>query len=192
MDERNDGAGSVNAAKIDETTGELTQLAPSVPAEVDLRPGAGAACCHISVTPGGKHVLAANYLGGSIVAIARKPDGSLDESTVQYLHFPPASHPIAFPMPNAKRQESSHAHMALASSGTKGVTILVPDLGSDVVWSVPYDASKPAASLGVPVTQRPLTRRCLAADLATQRFHPARPRLRVLRALVGGRVLRAR
>lgn len=151
VDERNDGAGSVNAAKIDETTGELTQLAPSVPAEVDLRPGAGAACCHISVTPGGKHVLAANYLGGSIVAIARKPDGSLDESTVQYLHFPPASHPIAFPMPNANRQESSHAHMALASSGTKGVTILVPDLGSDVVWSVPYDASKPAASLGVPV-----------------------------------------
>ena len=151
VDERNDGAGTVSAATLDETTGKLTAIGPAIPAVVDAKGKKGAACCHVSVSPGGEHVLAANYLGGSVVAIGRKADGSLDASRVQYLMFPPRSHKVAFPGPNAGRQDGSHAHMCLFSQGTDRTTVLVPDLGSDVVWSVPYDASSKKAPLGEPV-----------------------------------------
>ena len=58
---------------------------------------------------------------------------------------------IQFPGPNAARQEGSHAHMCVFSRGTDATTVLVPDLGSDVVWSIPYDAANKAAPLGKPV-----------------------------------------
>mmetsp|Transcript_23733 Transcript_23733/g.58989 ORF Transcript_23733/g.58989 Transcript_23733/m.58989 type:complete len:453 (+) Transcript_23733:51-1409(+) len=149
VDESSDGPGTVSAATVDEETGELKALGPAVPADADL--GSGAACSHVSVAPGGKHVFAANFLGASIVAIARNPEtGALDESKVQYLRFPPPSHPIQYPLTNAERQEQSHAHQVLVSAGTKTTSILVPDLGSDVVWSVPYDGANTAAPLGEP------------------------------------------
>lgn len=148
-DEREDGPGSVLAATVDEATGELTPLGSPIAADNrgDSKPGA---CCFVSVAPGGRHVVAANYLGGSLVAMARAPDGSLDAASVQYVHLPPAEHPVAYPRPNAARQEGPHAHMALFSSGRDGVHLLVPDLGSDVVWSVRYDASSASQPLGVP------------------------------------------
>jgi hypothetical protein len=40
--------------------------------------------------------------------------------------------------------------MALFSRGSAATTLLVPDLGSDVVWSVPYDPANLAAPLGQP------------------------------------------
>ena len=90
VDECCDGAGSVTAASIDEETGEIKALGPAIPAAVDARGEQGAGCCHISVSPGGEHVLAANYGGGSLVAIGRKSDGSLDASHVQYIVLPPS------------------------------------------------------------------------------------------------------
>ena len=39
--------------------------------------------------------------------------------------------------------------MAYVSAGTHGTTILVPDLGSDVVWSIPFDAANLAQLEGV-------------------------------------------
>ena len=153
VDERNDSAGTVSAASVDLQTGELKALGPSVAAAVDAKGMAGAACCHISVSPGGEHVLAANYVGGSIVAIGRKADGSLDESQVQHVLLPPGGceATVRFPGPNPGRQEGSHAHMCAFSVGTDATTVLVPDLGSDVVWSIPYDAANRVTPLGTPV-----------------------------------------
>ena len=111
----------------------------------------GAGCCHVCVSPGGEHVIAANYNGGSIVAIRRAADGSLDPSCVQYIVLPPSSEGIKFPGPNAPRQESAHAHMCIFSAGTDNTTVLVPDLGSDLVWSIPYNASSKSTPLGAPV-----------------------------------------
>lgn len=127
VDERVDAPGVVGAVRVDEATGELRQLGGLVPAS-DV--AGGAACCYIQVSPSGEHVVAANYLGGSIVCIARNPDGSLDAASAQYLHLPPSAHPVKYPGANRGRQGQAHAHMALFSSGSSGVTVLVPDLGS--------------------------------------------------------------
>ncbi len=147
VDESHNDAGAVAALILNESTGELT--CNGEPVRRDLADAA--ACCHVSVTPGGTHVLAANYLTGSVVAVARLSDGSLDGTRVQYVDLPPAAHPIDYPLPNAARQERAHAHMALVSVGTKSSTVLVPDLGSDVVWSIPFDAANAAAPLGTPM-----------------------------------------
>lgn len=146
VDEREDGPGSVLAARVEEASGEL-HLLSSVPA-MDVA-GKGA-CCHVSVTPDERFVLAANYLGGSVCAIPRSADGSLDSTAVQYVQLPPAEHPVAFPLPNAARQDKSHAHMVLFSAGTASSTVLVPDLGSDTVWALAYDGSRSARPLGAP------------------------------------------
>jgi len=150
VEESNDSAGFVSAATLDEETGELKALGPAIPAAGDAKGKKGAACCHISASPGGEHVLAANYHGGSVVSIRRAPDGSLDAAAVQYVVLPPESHQVKYPGPNAGRQDVSHAHMCLFSRGTHATTLLVPDLGSDLVWSIPYDATK-AKPLGVPI-----------------------------------------
>ena len=144
-EQHGDKPGSLAAVRVDRGKLEVINRITA-----DDRDVGAAACCHASVTPGGAHVLAANYLSGSVVAVARRTDGSLNAPSAQYVHLPPASHPISFPGPNAARQEASHAHMAFVSAGTHGTTILVPDLGCDVVWSIPYDA-KSATPLGEPV-----------------------------------------
>ena len=151
VDERYDTAGTVSAATVNTETGELSALGPVIPAAVDAKGAKGAACCNISVSPGGEHVVAANYAGGSVVAISRKADGSLDPSNVQYIVLPPKSEKIKFPGPNAPRQESAHAHMCIFSAGTDSTTVLVPDLGSDLVWSIPYNASSKSTPLSAPV-----------------------------------------
>ena len=150
VDERNDGPGAVNAARVNESTGELQLLGDAVPAlkPSDMR---AAACCHVAVSPGGTHVLAANYLAGSVCAIPRRDDGSLDGASTQYVDFPPSSHPITYPGPNVGRQDASHAHMVVFSIGSASTSVLVPDLGSDTVWSIPFDPTNREAPLGAPV-----------------------------------------
>ena len=81
-------AAQVVAARVDAATGELHQLGAPVSA-------GGEGTCHVSVAPGGAHVLAANYMGGSVCAIARRPDGSLDASSVQLGSLPSRAHPIS-------------------------------------------------------------------------------------------------
>ena len=150
VDERYNGPGAVYAAKVNEATAELTLLGSPVPASDGED---GAACCYIEVAPGGTHVVVANYMAGSICSIARSAaDGTLDPASAQYLQFPPASHPVSYPGANAARQEKAHAHMCLFSKGTEGgmMTVLVPDLGSDCLWCVPFDASCSKSPLGAP------------------------------------------
>ncbi|KAJ8600940.1 hypothetical protein CTAYLR_005070 [Chrysophaeum taylorii] len=85
--------------------------------------------CFVAATP--THVLAANYAGASpraSVVSVRHDDGRLLSETRQVISFPKAAGPVV------ARQETSHAHMAFPVDGA----VLVPDLGSDVVWSVEY------------------------------------------------------
>lgn len=134
VDERYDGdGGSLLAVKLNEATAELTPLGGKVQV-------GGAGTCHVMVAHGGKHVLVANYMGGSVAAIERRADGSLG-SRCALIVFPPTSPlpglatPITFPRRNVARQEQAHAHMVQMSGAD---TILVPDLGSDVVWNLKY------------------------------------------------------
>src|SRR6185436_8041113 len=63
------GSGSVSAYAVDRATGQLTLL-NTVSSE-----GGGPA--HVSVHPGGKHALVANYGGGSVAVLPIEPDGRL-------------------------------------------------------------------------------------------------------------------
>ncbi|NKZ08102.1 lactonase family protein [Actinomadura latina] len=88
------------------------------------RRAAGALPCHLSVTPDGAHLVAADYGCGTVRAYALDPDGGFagEAGAVE-------GHGTG---PRAGRQEGPHAHMtAHAPDGT----VLTTDLGADLVRS---------------------------------------------------------
>lgn len=102
--------------------------------------------CHVVATT--DHVIAANYAGagpcGSIVCLRRdRSTGSLLPETRQVVQLPPCSR--QYPGPVVQRQQTSHAHMVLLLRPSPPRAILVPDLGSDVVWRIEYS---PQSGLG--------------------------------------------
>ncbi|MEU8076193.1 lactonase family protein [Catellatospora citrea] len=88
------------------------------------QPSGGADPCHLAVDPRGRFVVAANYSGGSVSVFAIGDDGALLPYHELVAHEGSG--------PDAERQESPHAHMALlAQDGLLYVT----DLGTDEVRS---------------------------------------------------------
>src|SRR5688572_2000262 len=71
-------AGSISAFGIDRKTGKLTAL--------NQQTSGGDGPCHLVVDREGKYVLAANYGGGSVTAVALKDDGSLGDVTAFIQH----------------------------------------------------------------------------------------------------------
>lgn len=151
VDEREDCPGTLRALHLHKSTGRLSPNGRPCSTVADDRPTEGGACCFVMVTPDEEYVLAANYICGSIVVVGRnKKDGSLNERDVHYYRLPPEGtiSGITYPGPNAGRQERAHAHMVVYSRGIKYDSILVPDLGSDAVWSIPYLGRTEATSDG--------------------------------------------
>ena len=159
VDEREDHPGTLRALTLNKRTGELSPLGDEHDiVAADDRPHEGGACCHVMVTPDEKYVLAANYLCGSLVVVGRREDGSLDSDDVRYYRLDGTpvkvddDVTITFPGPNANRQDRAHAHMVLYSKGSESDSILVPDLGSDCVWSIPYVGPRISGGpLGTPI-----------------------------------------
>lgn len=87
-------AGSIGAFSIDRKTGKLTPL--------NQQSSGGDGPCHLVVDRAGKYVLAANYGGGSVTAVAIKLDGSLGEVTAFVQHEGKSVNP--------QRQEKPHGH----------------------------------------------------------------------------------
>src|SRR5262249_53964110 len=87
-------AGAVSAFAIDPKTGDLTLL--------NQESSGGGAPCHLVVDKEGKHVLAANYTGGSVCVLPIGADGKLGEATTFIQHQGKSVNP--------KRQEAPHAH----------------------------------------------------------------------------------
>jgi 6-phosphogluconolactonase len=87
-------AQSISAFSIDRKTGKLTAL--------NQQTSGGDGPCHLVVDREGKYVLAANYGGGSVTAIAIKPDGSLGEVTAFVQHEGSSVNP--------QRQKAPHGH----------------------------------------------------------------------------------
>lgn len=79
--------------------------------------------CHLTVHPNGKHLLAANYGGGSLCLVGVANDGKLGET--------PAFVQLKGSGPNRGRQEAPHAHSAHFSPD--GKIALIADLGTDKV-----------------------------------------------------------
>ncbi|TDD88657.1 lactonase family protein [Actinomadura darangshiensis] len=85
---------------------------------------AGALPCHLSVTPGGGHLLVADYGSGTVRAVPLGPDGGFAGG--------PAVAEGHGSGPRADRQEGPHAH---ATAHAPDGTVLSTDLGADLVRS---------------------------------------------------------
>lgn len=85
--------------------------------------------CHLSVGPGDKCVMVANYGNGTISRFVVRKDGSLDPAASKFQNVGKG--------PNTSRQEGPHMHMiAVVASGRFALTC---DLGTDEVLVFPFD-----------------------------------------------------
>ncbi|MBL9178246.1 MAG: lactonase family protein [Verrucomicrobiaceae bacterium] len=109
-------------------------------------PSGGKGPAHLTVHPGGKFVLVANYFGGSVAVLPVKEDGSLGEATdvkrdagkvgpVKATNAAPGS--FAF-----SGHDQTHAHMIEADPS--GKFVIHVDLGLDQIFVWKFDAEKGA------------------------------------------------
>ena len=117
-------SGGVSAFSIDRDTGKLTFL--------NEVPSRGADPCYIIVDKAGKHVLVANYTGGSIAVFPVLADGKLGEATAFVQHTGHGTNP--------QRQEAAHAHSIDLSPDERFA--FVDDLGLDQLFVYKYDSAK--------------------------------------------------
>ncbi len=130
------GSGSVSAYAVDRATGDL-KLLNTVSSE-------GAGPCHLSVHPAGRHVLVANYQGGTVAVLPVGKNGELgratdvrqDQGKVGPEHAasaPPGSFAIS-------GHDRPHAHMIEADRA--GRFVLSADLGLDQILMWQFDAER--------------------------------------------------
>jgi 6-phosphogluconolactonase (cycloisomerase 2 family) len=88
----------------------------------------GAAPCHLSVHPGGRWLLSANYGSGSVALHPIDASGALGERTDLVRHTAP---------PPGPGQDGPHAHQFVTSPD--GGHVLAVDLGTDTVYTYRLD-----------------------------------------------------
>jgi 6-phosphogluconolactonase len=131
-----DKQGSVSAFAVNRADGRLELLNT-------VRSG-GAGPTYVSVHPGGRHLLVANYFGGSvavlpILAAGRLGDASdvkVDAGTIgptRATHAPPGSFAVS-------GHDRTHAHMIQADPS--GRFVLHVDLGLDTIFIWRFDAER--------------------------------------------------
>jgi len=127
------GEGTVSAFVIERGTGQLKLLNTVV--------SGGAGPTYVSLHPAGKHLLVANYFGGSVSVVPIKEDGSLEKASdvkvddgklgpTKATHAAPGS--FAF-----SGHDRTHAHMIEADPS--GRFVLHVDLGLDRIFSWKFD-----------------------------------------------------
>lgn len=114
VDERDDGA--VTAVRLSDRK------------VLGSRSTGGAAPCHLSVHPGGRWLLSANYGSGSVAVHPIDASGALGERTDLVRHSAP---------PPGPGQEGPHAHQVVTSPD--GGHVIAVDLGTDTVHSYRLD-----------------------------------------------------
>jgi 6-phosphogluconolactonase len=116
--------GAVAAFRIHPDTGALTLL--------NQRSSGGAGPCHLNVDRTGRHVLVANYGGGSVAVLPVLEDGALGPATAVVRHTGSSVNP--------RRQREPHAHSVNLSPDNRFA--LVADLGTDRVMIYRFDAER--------------------------------------------------
>jgi len=172
-------SGGVSAFSIDRASGKLTFL--------NEVPSRGADPCYITVDKSGKHVLVANYTGGSVAVFPVLEDGKLGEASAFVQHTGKGSDP--------KRQEGPHAHSIDLSPDNRFA--MVDDLGLDELLVYKFDGAKgtlaphdppfakldagagprhfalhPSGKFAYVVTEMHSSVTAFSADLALGAFHP--------------------
>jgi 6-phosphogluconolactonase len=139
-------SGSVSAYSVNRANGHLTLL-NTVSSE-----GAGPA--HLSVHPAGKHVLVANYHGGTIAVLPILANGSLGAASdvkhdqgkvgpINAVSGPPGSFAIS-------GHDHPHAHMI--HSDPSGNFVLATDLALDQIFIWKFDAQTGKLSANTPAS----------------------------------------
>lgn len=98
--------------------------------EINSQPSHGDAPCHLSVHPGGRFVLTANYVSGNLVVHPVGEGGVLREACHVIQHSGSG--------PNTDRQRGPHAHQIVPDP--RGEHVLAVDLGTDTVYVYDFDA----------------------------------------------------
>jgi len=123
--------GSVSAFAIAED-GSLTFLNDEA--------SGGGAPCHVVVDASGRHVFAANYVGGSVSVLPVDKEGRLKPASAVIQHKGSSVNP--------RRQEGPHAHGVYLDRGDRH--LLVTDLGLDQVLVYRFDSNAGALSPAEP------------------------------------------
>jgi 6-phosphogluconolactonase len=114
----------VRSFAIDRHTGKLTAL--------NTVASRGGDPCFVTVDHAGKHVLVANYGGGSVAVLPVEADGKLGEASDFKQHLGSSVDP--------KRQSEPHAHSIVLTPDNKFA--VVNDLGLDKLLVYRYDSQK--------------------------------------------------
>jgi 6-phosphogluconolactonase len=142
--------GGVSAFAIDARTGGLSFL--------NQQSSRGGAPCHLALDAKGRHVLVANYGGGSVAVLPVQSSGRLDAATTFVQH---QGHSV-----DPGRQKGPHAHWIDLDTANRYA--FVADLGLDQVLVYKYDAAKG----GLTPHQPPAARVAPAAGPRHGAFHP--------------------
>ena len=138
------GSGSISALAVSRTDGQLTLLGTVS--------SGGLGPTHVSIHPSGKHVLVANYAGGSVAVFPILPDGTLGPASdvkksigtvgpKRATNAPPGSFAIS-------GHDFPHAHMIQADLA--GGFVLAADLGLDQLHVWKFDERAGALMPGDP------------------------------------------
>lgn len=100
----------------------------------------GAAPCHLSLHPGGRHLFTANYVSGTVGVVRLGEDGTPRELVQTVRHTGSG--------PDPERQTGPHAHMV--HPDPTGDRLLAVDLGTDSVYVYHFD---PASETLTPHSQ---------------------------------------
>jgi len=114
-------SGSVSAFSVDKKTGDLNFL--------NRQSTSGAAPCHLIVDEKGKHVLVANYSGGSVAVLPISDGGSLGMASTLIQHQGSSV--------NKDRQAGPHAHCIVLDKSNDYA--LAVDLGLDKILIYKFD-----------------------------------------------------
>ena len=148
-----DKQGTISAFAVNRTDGQLELLNT-------VRSG-GAGPTYVSVHPGGRHLLVANYFGGSVAVLPILADGRLGDASdvkvdagtigpTRATHAPPGSFAVS-------GHDRTHAHMIQADPS--GRFVLHADLGLDKIFVWRFDerarrAGRERSAVGVPSSRR--------------------------------------
>lgn len=116
--------GAVSAFSIDSKTGNLTFL--------NHQTTQGADPCHLVVDAAGKHILVANYSGGSVAVLPFNNRGQLGAATSFVQHVGSSI--------NSARQSEPHAHSINLSPDNQYA--LAADLGTDEILIYQFDSQQ--------------------------------------------------
>jgi 6-phosphogluconolactonase len=143
-------AGALSAYAIESKTGKLTPL--------NQQSSGGAGPCHLTVDHTGKYVLAANYGGGSVIALPIQEGGQLGTATAFVQHQGSSVNP--------RRQTGPHAHGIYLDNSNR--CAFVCDLGLDKILCYRFDANRGTLTANEP----PFTATQPGAGPRHFTFHP--------------------